>query len=79
MTFTSGAAAGRFVTVGKEATNDRIIDHRLFVDGVTRPVRLDAAGKQYVEADGERVAGVWVHPPEAPSDPPPDDQTSSAP
>jgi hypothetical protein len=37
--------------------NDRIIGHRLFVDGSTRAVYLDAAGKQYVgDADDERVA-----------------------
>jgi hypothetical protein len=31
---------------------------------------LDAAGKQYVVGpDGERVPGVWVLPPEIPSDP----------
>jgi hypothetical protein len=35
--------------------NDRIIGHRIFVDGATRPVYLHAAGKEYVEADGERV------------------------
>ena len=41
-----------------------------FTNGVTRPVHLDAAGKQYVVGpDGERVPGVWVLPPEVPSDP----------
>jgi hypothetical protein len=52
---------------------DRIIGHRLFADGVTRTVFLDAAGKQYVLDDGGRVIGVWVHPPEVPSDPAPTD------
>ena len=53
---------------------DRVLGHRLFADGVTRPVRLDAAGKQYVVGpDGGRVPGVWVLPPEVPSDPPPAD------
>jgi hypothetical protein len=51
---------------------DRIVGHRLFVGGVTRPVRLDAAGKQYVQGDdGERTLSICVHPPEVPSDPPP--------
>ena len=50
---------------------DPVLGHRLFADGVTRPVRLDAAGQQDGEADGERVIGVRVHPPEVPSDPPP--------
>jgi hypothetical protein len=32
-----------------------IIRHRLFADGITRAVYLDAAGKQYVvDADGDR-------------------------
>jgi hypothetical protein len=51
--------------------SDRVIGQRLFVDGVTRSVRLDAAGKQYVVGpDGGRVPGVWVLPPEVPCDPP---------
>jgi len=50
---------------------DAVLGHRLFADGVTRPVSLDAAGKQdVVGPDGERVTGVWVLPAEAPSDPP---------
>jgi hypothetical protein len=49
----------------------RIIGHRLFADDVTRTVYLDAALQQYVLADGERLIGVWVHPPEVLSDPPP--------
>ena len=73
-------------------TSDRLIGHRLFLDGVTRPVSLDAAGKQYVVGtDGEAVPGVWVLPPVVPSDPPtatlettpsaarPPDQTNSTP
>jgi hypothetical protein len=53
------------------ATNDRFIGHRLFINGSTRPVYLDAAGTQSVLVDGERVLGVRVLPPDAPSDPPP--------
>jgi hypothetical protein len=37
--------------------NDRVIGHALFVGGITRTVYLDAADKQYVEGDGERVIG----------------------
>jgi hypothetical protein len=55
---------------------DRVLGHRLFADGVTRAVYLDAAGKQYVVGpDGERVPGVWVLPPEVPADPPPATET----
>jgi hypothetical protein len=57
--------------------SDRIIGHPIFADGVPRAVYLDAAGKQYAEADGERVTGVWVHPPEVPSDPAPTDQAEA--
>jgi hypothetical protein len=40
---------------------DTVIGQRLFTDGVTRPVYLDPAGKQYVVGpDGERVYGVWL-------------------
>jgi hypothetical protein len=53
--------------------NDHIIGHRFFADGSTRTVYLDAAGKQDIEVDGGRVIGVWVHPPEVPSDPAPTD------
>jgi hypothetical protein len=36
---------------------------RRFADGVTRPVSLDAAGKQdVVGPDGGRVSGVWLPP-----------------
>jgi len=42
------------------------------------PVRLDAAGKQYVVGpDGQRVPGVWVLPPEVPPDAPPATATES--
>ena len=55
---------------------DLVLGHRLFAGGVTRRVRLDAAGKQdVVGPDGERVPGVWVLPPEVPPDPPPDVET----
>jgi hypothetical protein len=55
---------------------DPVLGHRLFTDGVSRPVFLDAAGKQHVVGpDGERVPGVWVLPPEVPSDPPPAQET----
>jgi hypothetical protein len=51
---------------------DRVIGWRRFTDGQTRPVSLDAAGKQYVQGDdGEAVPGVWLYPPLVPSDPPP--------
>jgi hypothetical protein len=51
---------------------DRVLGWRRFTDGRTRPVFLDAAGKQYVQDDdGERVPGVWLYPPWVPSDPPP--------
>ena len=54
--------------------NDTLVGHRRFVDGVLRAVRLDAAGKQYVlDGDGNRVPGVWVCPPEVPSDHAPED------
>ena len=50
---------------------DPVLGHRLFADGVTRPVRLDAAGKQYVVGpDGQRVHGLWVLPAEVPADEP---------
>ena len=50
---------------------DPVLGHRLFADGVTRAVRLDAAGKRYVVGpDGGRVPGTWVLSPEGPSDPP---------
>jgi hypothetical protein len=55
-----------------------VIGDRLFADGVNRPVSLDAAGKQYVLGPGgERVPGLWVLPPEVPSDPPPATETKS--
>jgi len=55
---------------------DPVLGHRLFADGLTRPVRIDAAGKQYVVGpDDERGPGVWVLPPEVPSDPPPAQET----
>jgi len=52
--------------------HDPVIGHRLFTDGLTRPVYLDAAGQQdVVGPGGRRVPGVCVLPPEVPSDPPP--------
>ena len=55
---------------------DPVMAHRLFTDGGTRAVILDAAGKQYVVGpDGGHVPGVWLLPPEAPSDPPPATET----
>jgi hypothetical protein len=46
---------------------DRVIGWRRFTDGQTRPVFLDAAGKQYIQGDaGEPVAGVWLYPPVVP-------------
>jgi hypothetical protein len=41
--------------------NARTIGHRLFTDGVTRPVYEDEHG-QFIEEDGERVDGVWLVP-----------------
>jgi hypothetical protein len=50
---------------------DPVLGRRLFADGVTRPVCLDAAGKPYVVGPGGgRVPGVRVLPPEVPSGPP---------
>ena len=55
---------------------DPVIGRRLSADGVTRPVYLDTAGKQYVLGpDDERVTGVWVLPPEVLSDPAPATET----
>ena len=46
---------------------DPVTGHRLFTDGLTRSVRLDAAGKQdVVGPDGEHIPGLWLPPPEAP-------------
>jgi hypothetical protein len=43
-------------------TTDPIVGRRLFVDGITRPVFIDAASAQYViDRDGHtRVYGVWL-------------------
>jgi hypothetical protein len=41
--------------------NARTIGHRLFTDGVTRPVNEDEHG-QFIEEGGERVDGVWLVP-----------------
>jgi hypothetical protein len=58
-------------------TTDHVLGYRLFADGVTRSVYLDAAGKQdVVGTDGEPVPGVWVLPPEVPSDPRPQSETA---
>ncbi len=63
---------------GRLTVPDPVIGHRLFTDGLTRPVFLDAAGQPYVVGpDGERVPGVWVLPPEVPSDPPPTPESPS--
>ena len=62
---------------GRLALPDPVIGHRLFADGLTRPVRLNAAGKQYVLGrDGGRAPGVWVLPPAVPPDPPPAQETN---
>ena len=46
---------------------DPVIGRRLFAGGVSRPVRLVAAGKPYVVGpDGGRGPGVWRLPPEVP-------------
>ena len=56
--------------------SDAVIGHRLFADRVSRPVSLDDAGQQdVVGPDGGRVPGLWVLPPEVPSDPPPPSPT----
>jgi hypothetical protein len=41
---------------------DPILGHRLFVDGIARPVFLDeATGRQYViNDDGDRLDGQWL-------------------
>jgi hypothetical protein len=43
--------------------NVRTIGHRLFTDGVTRPVYEDERG-QFLGEDGTRVDGVWLVPEE---------------
>ena len=61
---------------GRLTMPDPVLGRRLFADGGTRPVRLDAAGKQYVLGPGgRRVPGVWVPPPEVPPGPPPATET----
>jgi hypothetical protein len=49
--------------------NARPIGHRLFTDGVTRPVYEDERG-QFIEEDGERIDGVWLVPEEDQADTP---------
>jgi hypothetical protein len=49
---------------------DRIIDHRLFVDGITRPVYVDEAGQQYVLEDGQCIDGLFLVPEEDGADVP---------
>jgi hypothetical protein len=45
--------------------NGPIIDYRRFVDGTTRAIFEDVAGRQYVLGnDGELVYGVWQFDPE---------------
>jgi hypothetical protein len=39
--------------------NAPTIGHRLFTDGVTRPVYEDERGP-FIEEDGERVDGLWL-------------------
>ena len=46
-----------------------VIGHRLFTDGLTRPVYEDERG-QFIEEDGERVDGVWLVPEEDGADTP---------
>jgi hypothetical protein len=41
----------------------RTIGHRLFTDGVARPVYEDERG-QFIVEDGERIDGVWLVPEE---------------
>jgi hypothetical protein len=48
-----------------------------FVDGSTRPVYLDATGKQYVLDDGQRVYGTWL--PEQATDPDAQETADDAP
>ena len=44
-----------------QSPTDRIIVHRLFVDGARRPVYSEPDGHQYVIGyDGEKVYGVWI-------------------
>jgi hypothetical protein len=49
--------------------NARTIGHRLFADGVTRPVYEDERG-QFILEDGERVDGEWLVPEEDQADTP---------
>jgi hypothetical protein len=51
------------------AMTARAIGHRLFTDGVTRPVYQDERG-QYVVEDGERIDGVRLVPEENQADTP---------
>src|SRR5262245_11387694 len=45
------------------AMNEDVIGHRVFADGLSRPVFLDLAGKQNVlDGEGRRVHGIWVLP-----------------
>jgi hypothetical protein len=46
-----------------------VIGHRLFTDGVARPVYEDERG-QFIEENGERVDGVWLVPEEDLADTP---------
>jgi hypothetical protein len=39
----------------------RVIGHRLFTDGLTRPVYEDHRG-QFIIEDGDRIDGVWLVP-----------------
>jgi len=50
-----------------EATGSPVVARVPFVDGVTRDVREDADGRQWVVGyDGERVYGVWLPPADGP-------------
>ena len=46
-----------------------VIGHRLFTDGVPRPVYEDERG-QFIVEDGERIDGLWLVPEEDQADPP---------
>jgi hypothetical protein len=47
----------------------RTIGHRLFTDGVPRPIYEEERG-QFIVEDGERIDGLWLVPEEDQADPP---------
>jgi hypothetical protein len=53
----------------KGAMTPKVVGHRQFTDGVTRPVYEDERG-QFIEEDGDRVDGVWLVPEEDGADTP---------